>query len=146
MNILSINIYGIFIGLGIMAGLYTVIKEGKRKNLNIDMLYNLTIGGIITGIIGARVYYVLVFNFDFYIENPGQLLMVHQGGLSIQGSLLGALIFSILYIRYKQADFWKIVDSFAPGLILGKAIGRIGCGVFGNPMNNSLFMVLGHKC
>ena len=126
MNKLSINIYGIFIGLGIMAGLYTVIKEGKRKNLDIDMLYNLTIGSIISGIIGARIYYVLVFNFDFYVENPGQILMIHQGGLSIQGALLGGVIFSILYIKYKKANFWAIVDSFSPGLILGKAIGRMG--------------------
>ncbi len=121
-----------------MAGLYTVIQEGKRKNLNIDILYNLTIGGIITGIIGARLYYVLVFNPDF-LNNPGQIFMIHQGGLSIQGALMGGIIFAIIYIRYKQVSFWKIVDTFAPGLILGTAIGRIGCDVFGNPMNGSWF-------
>ncbi len=138
-NILSINIYGIFVALGVITGFYVVYLEGKRKKLNIDHLYNIAIGGVVAGIIGARLFYVLVFNPGFFIENPVRILMIHQGGLSIQGGLMGAVIFSIIYIKYQHLPFWKIADTFAPGLILGKAVGRIGCDVFGIPMSQTWF-------
>ena len=135
LEIFSINIYGIFIGLGIIAGLFILQKEGTRKKLDIDILYNLAIGGIVTGIIGARLYYVFIFNPNFFMQNPVHIFMIHQGGLSIQGALIGAIIFSSIYIKYKKLSFWKIADSFAPGLIIGKVIGRIGCDVFGYTSN-----------
>ncbi|MEJ6950306.1 prolipoprotein diacylglyceryl transferase [Natronospora cellulosivora (SeqCode)] len=132
---LSINLFGIFIALGSIMGLYVLIKEGKRKEMNIDELYNIVIGAFIFAIIGARIYFVLAFSPQFYLENPLQILFIHQGGLSIQGALLGGIIFTAVYTKYKKMSFWKVADAFAPALIVGQAIGRIGCDVFGVEMS-----------
>lgn len=121
--------------LGILAGLWIMLKEAKRKELNIDKMYDLVIYTVIAGIVGARLYYVIAFNFSYYIKNPMEILFVHQGGLSIQGALIGGILVAIWYIRKSSLPFWKTADTFAPGIIIGQAIGRIGCDVFGIPMN-----------
>lgn len=123
--------------LGILSGLWIMLKEAKRKELNIDKMYDLVIYTVITGIVGARLYYVIAFNFSYYLENPLEILFVHQGGLSIQGALVGGILAAIWYIRKNGLPFWKTADTFAPGIIIGQAIGRIGCDVFGIPMNKA---------
>ena len=130
----GIYLFGITIALGMLAGLWIMIREAKRKELNIDKMFDLVVYTIIAGIIGARLYYVVAFNGDYYIKNPMEILFVHQGGLSIQGALIGGTLVAIWYIRKNALNFWKVADTFAPGIIIGQAIGRIGCDVFGVPM------------
>ena len=130
----SIYIFGITIALGMLAGLWIMLKEAKRKELNNDKMFDLVIYTILAGLIGARLYYVVAFNLEYYLKNPIEILYVHQGGLSIQGSLIGGILVALWYIRKNNLNFWKVADAFAPGIILGQAIGRIGCDVFGIPM------------
>lgn len=130
----SIHLFGMTIALGILAGLWIMLKEAKRKELNSDKMFDLVIYTILAGLVGARLYYVVAFNFKYYLKNPIEILFVHQGGLSIQGALIGGVLVAIWYIRKNNLNFWKAADTFAPGIILGQAIGRIGCDVFGIPM------------
>ncbi|MCK8816831.1 prolipoprotein diacylglyceryl transferase [Natroniella sulfidigena] len=135
----SVHLFGVFIALGMLAGIYVVQKEAERKGLDVDQVFNLALLGMVAGIVGARIYYVLVFNPTYYLNNPGQILMVHTGGLSIQGGLLGAILFGVAYTKYYKISFWKVADAFGPAIILGQAIARVGCDVFGIPMANSRF-------
>ena len=117
-----------------LAGLWIMLKEAKRKELDINKIFDLVTYTILAGLIGARLYYVLAFDFKYYLKNPTEILFVHQGGLSIQGALIGGILVAVWYIRKNNLHFWKIADTFAPGIILGQVIGRIGCDVFGVPM------------
>ncbi|GAB6138205.1 prolipoprotein diacylglyceryl transferase [Halanaerobaculum tunisiense] len=135
----SVSLFGVFIALGIVAGFYILNKEASRKKLDQDKIFNLALYNIIIGIIGARLYYVIAFNPAYYFKHPVDIFMIQQGGLSIQGALLAAILFSVGYIKFKKLSFWKAADTFAPALILGQAIGRIGCDVFGIPMKNNYF-------
>jgi phosphatidylglycerol:prolipoprotein diacylglycerol transferase len=132
----SVSLFGTFIALGILVGFYILNKESIRKGLNQDTTFNLALYNIIVGIIGARLYYVIAFNPAYYLNHPIDIFMIQQGGLSIQGSLLASILFSVFYIKFKELSFWKVADTFAPAIILGQAIGRIGCDVFGIPMAN----------
>jgi phosphatidylglycerol:prolipoprotein diacylglycerol transferase len=134
-----VHLFGLFIALGILVGLYVLKKEAIRKNLDEEKIFDLAIYSIIAAIIGARIYYVIAFNPGSYLKNPLQIFMIQNGGLSIQGSLIAAIGFVIIYTRYKKLSFWKIADTFAPALILGQAIGRIGCDVFGVAMQTAHF-------
>lgn len=138
-GIFSIHLFGLFIVLGILGGLYVLKKETKRKNLDEEEIFNLVIYSIIVGIVGARIYYIVAFAPTYYLKNPGQILMIQNGGLSIQGSLIAAIGFVIIYIKYKRLSFWKVADTFAPAIILGQAIGRIGCDIFGTTMETAYF-------
>lgn len=135
----SINAFGLFIIIGIVVGFIVALKEAKRKDFPIDPLSDLILYIVIFGIIGARLYYVLAFNLDYYINNPVQIFAVWNGGLSIQGALIGGGIAALVYSRLKKLNPWRAADIIAPGLILGQAIGRVGCDVFGVMMKNDYF-------
>ncbi|AOT69188.1 prolipoprotein diacylglyceryl transferase [Geosporobacter ferrireducens] len=132
----TIYLFGITIMLGMLAGLWIMTREAKRKGLEQQHMLDLALYTIFAGIIGARLYYVVAFNFEYYMRNPLEILMIQQGGLSIQGALIGGALFGYWYTKKKEIPFWRAADTFAPGIILGQAIGRIGCDVFGIPMKN----------
>lgn len=131
----SIYVFGITIALGILIGILIMLKEGKRKNQDIDKLSDLAIYTIIASLIGARIFYVLVFNLDYYLANPKAVFAIRNGGMSIQGGLIFGIAFAIWYSKRKKINFLSVADTFAPGIIIGQAIGRVGCDVFGIPMN-----------
>ncbi|MBM7624702.1 prolipoprotein diacylglyceryl transferase [Sporohalobacter salinus] len=135
----SVSLFGTFVALGIMVGFYILNKEAGRKRLNQDKIFNLAFYNIIVGIIGARLYYVFVFDPGYYLKHLSDIFMIHQGGLSIQGALIAAVLFSIVYIKLKELFFWEVADTFVPAIILGQAIGRIGCDVFGVSMDKNFF-------
>lgn len=132
---ISIYLFGVTIGLGVLAGLWLMIREAKRKGIYSDKILDLVTYSIIAGIIGARLYYIIAFNFSYYLENPIEVFYFHQGGLSIQGGLIGGILIAFWFVRKNGIPFWKTADTFAPAIILGQAIGRIGCDVFGVPMD-----------
>ena len=133
---LTIYLFGITIMLGMLAGLWVMVREAKRKGLEQQHMLDLALYTIFAGIIGARLYYVAAFKFEYYMSNPLEILFIQQGGLSIQGALIAGAMLGYWYTKKKGIPFWKAADTFAPGVILGQAIGRIGCDVFGIPMKN----------
>lgn len=130
----SVGIFGVMVALGMVAGILVITKEARRKGLEEEGTLDLALYTVIASIIGARVYYVIAFRLAYYLENPLEVLMFNEGGLSIQGGILGGILFTAWYTRRKGMDFWKSADAFAPGIALGQAVGRIGCDVFGIPM------------
>ncbi|ABW18604.1 prolipoprotein diacylglyceryl transferase [Alkaliphilus oremlandii] len=135
----SIHLFGATIALGILVGFFVMLFEAKRKGLDQDKLTDLAMYTVIVGIIGARLNYILAFNPSYYIQNPKEIFMIHQGGLSIQGALIAGTIFALWYMKKKNIPIWKTADAFAPAIIIGQAIGRVGCDVFGIPMAKSWF-------
>jgi len=136
---LSIHLFGATIALGILVGFFVMLSEAKRKGLDREKLSDLAMYTIVIGIIGARLNYILAFNPSYYIQNPKEIFMINQGGLSIQGALIAGTIFAILYMKKKNIPIWKTADAFAPAIIMGQAIGRVGCDVFGIPMIKNWF-------
>lgn len=133
----SIYLFGVTIALGMLVGTAIMIKEAKRKGMNVDKLTDLAIYTIIASLIGARLYYVVAFNLEYYLANPKAIIFVRDGGLSIQGALIFGIVFAFWYTKKKKISFWKAADTFVPGIIMGQAIGRIGCDVFGIPMEKA---------
>lgn len=128
---LQISFLGFTTMLGILAAVVVARIEAKRKGLNVDKLFDLAFYAVLAGFIGARLFYILFYNLDFYLNNPSQIFSIHEGGMSIHGGLILAFIVSIIYIRKNELDFFQYADAAAPGLILAQAIGRVGCDVFG---------------
>ncbi|ARE86873.1 prolipoprotein diacylglyceryl transferase [Clostridium formicaceticum] len=135
----SIHLFGVTIALGILVGFFIMLSEAKRKGLDKEKLIDLALYTVIFGVIGARLNYILAFNPAYYIRNLKEILMLQQGGLSIQGSLIIGTAFGFWYMKKKSIPIWKTADAFAPAIIMGQAIGRVGCDVFGIPMSRSWF-------
>ncbi|MDZ5784143.1 prolipoprotein diacylglyceryl transferase [Marinococcus luteus] len=117
--------YGILIGLGALLGYILASYEAKKRGLPEDIFADLLIFAIPISIICARLYYV-IFEWEYYVQNPGSILAVWEGGLAIHGGLIGAVLTGIIFSKIKRVSFWKLADIAAPSIILGQAIGRWG--------------------
>lgn len=125
LGILQIKWYSFLILVGILLGGYLGIREAKRKGMNKDAFIDILFYGILIGILGARIYYVL-FNLDYYLTNPGEIIQVWNGGLAIHGGVIAGAIFLYFYTKKKKINFWLLLDVMVVGLILAQAIGRWG--------------------
>ena len=74
-----------------------------------------------------RLYFLSIFDPSIFGEHPGEILAIWNGGLSIQGGLLGGLIAGILFCRARRISFWDFADLLTPSVILGQAVGRVAC-------------------
>ncbi len=122
---LEVRWYGIIIGIGIALALWLVVRESERRGLDKELFPDLMLWAIPIAIISARIYYVL-FKWDYYAHNPGEIIKIWEGGIAIHGALIGSVITAIIFARKRDVSFWKIADIAAPSIILGQAIGRWG--------------------
>lgn len=135
----SIYLFGVTISMGVLAGILLADREAKRLGLSEDSVFDVILYTLIGGIVGARLVFILVYEPSYYIANPFEILRINTGGLSIHGGILGGVLMGIWRTKKQNLDLWQIADLLAPALILGQAIGRIGCDVFGIPMSKAYF-------
>lgn len=129
----SIHWYGLFVVSGIIAGLLIIIHLAKSKGIKSDEVFDLGFYIIIAGIVGARIYSVFL-DFPYYVANPGQIIAVWNGGLAIQGAIIGGALALIYYVNKKRQSFWQWADLIVVGLPLGQTFGR-----WGNYFNQEIF-------
>lgn len=125
LGIFQIKWYSFFIFLAMLTACLIIFKESKKKNVPDNYLTNLIFYGLIIGILGARLYYV-IFNLDYYLNNPSQIFAIWNGGLAIHGGLISALIFLIIYSRKNKINILQMLDIMVVGVIIAQAIGRWG--------------------
>ena len=121
-----IRSWGVMVVIGIIVAVFLSMREAAKRNVDPEHIIDLAIILVITGVIGARVVYVLT-NFNEYRNNIGMAFSIKTGGLAWPGAFLFALVATILFVRWRKLSFWLIADILAPYLALGYSIGRIGC-------------------
>lgn len=124
---ITIRWYGLMIALGCFLGLWLAGKEADRKGIGREKVQEFFLYAIIAAIIGARLYYVAFSDSAPLWDNPLSIFAIWQGGLAIHGGILGGFLVALIYTKRKNIPFWKFADTVAPSLILGQALGRIGC-------------------
>lgn len=122
---LEVRWYGVLIAMAVVIGTLLALREAKRRGLSEDTLIDFLLFAIPGAIVGARAYYV-IFSWDFYLNNPKEILNLRGGGLAIHGAVIAGVIIALIFCKVKKISFWKIGDIVAPSLILGQAIGRWG--------------------
>lgn len=123
--------YSLMIAVAIAVALTLASREARRKGLHPDIIPSLAIWAIGGGIVGARAFHV-IDRFDEYRRNPAAILAIAQGGLAIFGAVFGGAVATWLFARRQGVSFAVLADTIAPGLVLGQAIGRLGCVVNGD--------------
>lgn len=122
---IEVHWYGVIIGAAIALGLYIAIKESTKRGLHNELFTDLMLWAIPIAILSARAYYV-IFEWEYYAQNPGEIIAIWNGGLAIHGALIGSIITVYIFAKKKKVSFWQLADIAAPSLILGQAIGRWG--------------------
>lgn len=126
-SILGIDVkyYGILIAIGMAACIIISLKRAPHTNISKDKLLDGSIMAILAGIIGARLYYV-VFSFEMYKNDIGEIFNVRNGGLAIHGGLILGALALFAYCKKKDIDFLEFADLVIPGVALAQSIGRWG--------------------
>lgn len=133
---IHIYFFGLMIAIAIIAGSMFAIKQGERKGINEDSMLNVIMIVVISGIVGARLFYILFYNPTFYFNNPWEIIKITEGGLSIHGGIFSAVVAGYIYSVRSKIPFLKLADVIVMALPQAQGIGRIGCDVFGKPMIN----------
>ena len=117
--------HGLFTALGILVGVQLTLRIARAVHYDEDDIYALALVGVPSGIVGARLLFVAE-HWDFYGQNPGQILALTEGGISIWGAILGGVLGGLAFALWRGYAVGRALDAAAFGIILGQAIGRLG--------------------
>jgi phosphatidylglycerol:prolipoprotein diacylglycerol transferase len=120
--------YGLMYITGFLLGFF-LFKSRHKKGwfvLGHHAIQDLFAYLIVGMIIGARIFYTLIYNWDYYQHHIIEIPMVWKGGLSFHGALLGFTGAIIVYARKHKLDFWHLADHVCLGSAMGIFFGRIG--------------------
>ena len=134
---LSIYWYGIILAIGmIFAFAYTYFLS-KREEIKTDDLIDIGIWGVVAGVIGSRLYYVLT-SLGRYKGNFWSIFNIFDGGMAIYGAIIGGALAIALVCRIKKLNMLKSFDAVAPGVMIGQIIGRWGDFISGEAYGNAV--------
>lgn len=122
---LEIKWYGIIITLGIALAMIYAFRHLREYGLESGRFMDAVIGGLIGGIIGARVYFV-VMQWDLYKDDWRSIFDFRGGGLAIYGGVIGALLVGCIVAKLRKLRILPVLDIAGIGFLLGQAIGRWG--------------------
>lgn len=125
---LPLRWYGVLAMTGLLVGAYLTDREIKRRGGDPEKFWDALVWLAVAGVVGARLWYVIndvAGGGRFYIENPIHILFVYEGGLHIFGAVVLGFIVSYYLFRRSGLDFLLFLDSIAPAMLIGQAIGRI---------------------
>ncbi|MGM9994718.1 MAG: prolipoprotein diacylglyceryl transferase [Candidatus Avigastranaerophilus sp.] len=119
--------YGIIIAFAMFVSLIVILTIRKKYYSDIpeDNIFDISLLLIISGIICARIYYVIL-DWQYFSSHPSLIPCIWNGGISIHGAIIGGIIVSYLYIKKKKVNFLKYADLFSFGIVTGQIIGRWG--------------------
>lgn len=121
----SIAYYGIIISLGMLCGYLMASFQAKRTGQNKEIYLDLALWDIVFAVIGARLYYV-IFSWDYYSKNPGEIFNIRGGGLAIYGGVIAGVLTTFVFSKIRKVPFLRLVDTACTGLLTGQIIGRWG--------------------
>lgn len=121
-----IRAYGTMLALAIICGgsvAYFLLKKDGRGWHQHIIDFSITVA--IAGLIGARLWDVFFFDWQYYGNHLLEIPFVWQGGMAIQGGVVLGTLAGYWYLRKHNIDFWAFADIFAPALILAQSVGRM---------------------
>jgi phosphatidylglycerol---prolipoprotein diacylglyceryl transferase len=133
----SLHGFSLMLMLGTVGGLFITAWRAGRERIDPDDVFGLAAWLLSGGFIGARVLYVAQHREA--VEHFSDIFKIWQGGIVFYGCIIGGLIGSVIYWIRNPFPFRAMADAVAPALVLGSALGRIGCFLngccFGGPCN-----------
>ncbi len=112
------------LALGTLAGLWLVYRRARRTGLIAGKVVVGTALVVAVGLVGSRLG-VVVLDVRYYLAHRQEILTLY--GTGFQGGLVASIGAAIVVARWLRISAWQYLDLLAPGILLGQAIGRIGC-------------------
>lgn len=122
----TIHVWGLFVALGIFVSTFVAARFVKERGLNKEVIWDVSFWMLLSGLIGSRIFH-LFYEPSFYFSNLLTIFRIQDGGLSIVGGYVGAMVGIWLYAKKKKIHITPYVNEMICAFPLGIAIGRIGC-------------------
>ena len=126
--------YGIIIAAGFLLAFLYTMSSCRKFRVDPDRYVDVVMVGIVFGVIGARLYYVLFFAGDQYLKNPASIFDIRQGGLGIYGGIILGLLSGAVMAKIRKLSVPAVLDLASLGFLIGQAVGR-----WGNFVNQEAF-------
>lgn len=132
--------YGLTLAISFALGMWLSVRRARPHGISAETVLDLIFGVLIASIIGVRALYVVTHATEF--DPWYRALFIWDGGLTLYGGILAATATVWWMCRRRGIPFLVIADTFAPGVMLGIGITRIGCFLagccFGKPTTCAL--------
>lgn len=123
--------YGVLLLAGVVSGIALAVDRARAIGVDADTIYGLALWMFVAGIVGARAFFVIEYAGEFQRPSVAEWLVavidMTKGGLVVYGSLIGAAAAFGVYVARRRLPLWALADAIAPSLVLGLALGRVGC-------------------
>jgi phosphatidylglycerol:prolipoprotein diacylglycerol transferase len=126
----TVNSWGLMLAIAVIISIFGVGRLFQREGYDREMVLDMVLIMVIVGILGARLTYVWVYQWEEFWHNPAILFSLSDGGISgliWYGALIGGFLSFIIYVRWKKLDGWRLLDMYAPYVAFSYALVRIGC-------------------
>jgi phosphatidylglycerol---prolipoprotein diacylglyceryl transferase len=118
--------HGIFTALAVVAGVSLALRLASSRGISTELVSRVATWAVVGGIIGARVFHVLD-HLPQYAQDPLSAFAVWQGGIAVYGAFIGGLVAGGIAAWRNGANAWPLLDIAAPAMLVGQAVGRLGC-------------------
>lgn len=115
--------YGAMYALSFILCYFSMKKRGEMNEKELDTFLVYTFFGVI---VWWRIGYVLLYDWDYFIANPLQILAIWKGGMSFHGGLIGVISMIFLFTKKTWYNFFSVSDTLASVIPIGLFLGRIG--------------------
>ena len=123
---IAIRWYSLAYILGILFTWFLLKSFNNKKPIMSKEAWDDWLFWAVMGIVlGGRIGYVLFYNFDFYWQNPLQVMAVWHGGMSFHGGLLGSIVSMFFFCKKYKINFFELTDILAIAAPIGLFFGRI---------------------
>lgn len=126
--------YAVFIMTGAYIAYAISLRNLKKVGYKEEDVESLFFGALLTGFLGARIWYVLFSDLGSYLANPVKIFAIWEGGLAIQGGLIAGIAYGYFFTKKRNINFWQWADLIIPNVMIAQAIGR-----WGNFMNQEAY-------
>ena len=124
---LDVRWYAVLILTGAFLAYLVMRKNVKEaKYIDLDFFDSLFVYTLWVGILGARLWFCIFYNFSYYFSHPIEIIRIWDGGLAIQGGLFFGALFAYYLIKKNHYSFLKFADIILPEVLIGQGIGRWG--------------------
>lgn len=141
---LTVSPHGIGIAVGFLVGARFMLPRSRARGMPDHLVFPLFTRAAIGALVGSRVAYVA--NHVGEYESVADVLKVWEGGISLLGGIVGAILLAMPKMRSSGLSFWKVMDAAVPGLALGILVGRTGDLVVGDHLGTTTDFLLGYRC
>jgi len=118
--------HGVFTALAVMTAVWVGWRGAVGRGVPAAALERSITWALVGGVVGARFFHVLD-HLPAYLANPLAVLAVWQGGIAVYGAFLGGIAGGLLAAHRARLAPWPLLDAAAPAMLVGQAIGRLGC-------------------